>query len=149
MSKQTFRLKVPADPVSEVVSHGNHDFTLKAGGTIETADPRVARWLEAEHGLELLADEPLPVSSAPVDPESTTPSAEAAATPPNQGGESVADAYPADFPGREKLIEANVAFDTVKSLGHEQLVAYQGIGPKTAAEILSYFADHQEDVNNG
>lgn len=132
MSKQIFRLKVPASPVSEFVSHGNHDFTLVPNETIEVTDPRVARWLEAEHGLGLIETVE----------EETTPSSEADATPPQTGGEPELvdpETYPADFPGRDALIKANVPFDTVKTLTEEQLDEYPGIGPKTAAEIVEYF----------
>jgi hypothetical protein len=159
MSKQTFKLKVPTpeviegqepDPRTEFVSHGNHDFELVAGETVTTTDPRVRDWLIGVHGLELVETidddgkpaEPVPASNAPTDPEANERTGDA---PPDTVDPQT---YPADFPGREKLIEANVAFDTVKTLTAEQLDEYPGIGPKTAAEILSYFAD-QEDVNNG
>jgi hypothetical protein len=138
MSKQTFKLKVPAEPKSEVVSHGNHDFHLVAGEIVETKDPRIARWLEGEHGLELVETiddpaEPLP-PVPPTDPESNDREPEAPAT------EVDPETYPSDFPGREKLLESNVAFDTVKTSDAEQLVKYPGIGPKTAADIVAYFA---------
>jgi endonuclease III-like uncharacterized protein len=38
------------------------------------------------------------------------------------------------------LVEANVPFETARSLTAEQLVEYKGIGPKTADSIVEYFA---------
>lgn len=135
MSKQKFTLTVPADSAERVVSHGLHDFTLEPGGTVETTDARVARWLEMEHGLELEGVEDIPVSSAPTDPENEAPQQ------PEDADRSVRvpSEYPDDLPGRDVLIGANVPFDTVKTLTAEQLVEYKGIGPKTAAEIVAYF----------
>lgn len=119
--KQIFRLKVPAEPTSEFVSHGNIEFELTPNAVIEVTNGQVAVWLVNAHGLELIE---------------TVEAAETETTP-QTGAEQE---YPEGFPGREALIEANVPFEQVKNLTAEQLTGYKGIGEKTAAAIVEFFA---------
>lgn len=126
--KQIISLKVPAEPKAESVSHGPFDADLEPGSTIEVTDERFASFLVSEYDLEevdrreVKAAEPEPVPAEDMTPEITDRD------------------YPSDFPGREALVEANVPFETARSLTAEQLVEYKGIGPKTADSIVEYFA---------
>ena len=135
--KEIIRLKVPSKPEAEFVSHGNFDFELVPGSTIEVQNEGVARWLVDTHGLEEVGRELV---------EDTTPSPEAGATPPKTGGEpeeefDFAAGYPDDFPSRDALIAAEVPYATAVTLNAEQLVQYKNIGPKTADAIVQYVAD--------
>lgn len=137
MSKQIFRLVVPAKPESEFVSHGNHDFELVANGIVETSDPRVRDWLIGTYRLELIETVEVEVEDDTVPAVETPADAETDAIDP--------ETYPSDLPGRDALIKANVPFDTVKTLTADQLDEYPGIGPKTAADIVAYFAEGGTD----
>lgn len=119
-------LKVPAKPKAEFVSYGNFDAELVPGSTVETTDPQIADWLVSEWGLKEISRETIekPVEEPAEDVPTPDLSAE----------------YPEDFPSREALIEANVPFETVKTLDAEQLVGYKGIGAKSAAAIVDYVA---------
>lgn len=132
MSKTLFKLQVPAEPESEFVSHGNLEAELKPGSIIETTNPNFARWLVDSHKLTIVSETEVDADVAAAD--------DAEEVPDEQLPEEIdAEAYPADFPGRDALIEANVSFETVKTLTAEQLDDYKGIGPKTAADIVAYF----------
>jgi hypothetical protein len=127
--KQIISLKVPAEPKAESVSHGNFNADLTPGETIETTDERIANWLVSAYDLTEIDRRDVPDQPA----AGTETVAEPAA-------EDLAAGYPDDLPGRDALITAEVPVSTAKTLSVEQLAEYKGIGPKSAAAIVEYFA---------
>jgi hypothetical protein len=127
--KQIISLKVPAEPKAESVSHGNFNADLTPGETIETTDERIANWLVNNYDLTEIDRRDVP----------DQPAAETE-TAPEPAAEDLAAGYPDDLPGRDALITAEVPVSTAKTLSVEQLAEYKGIGPKSAAAIVEYFA---------
>jgi hypothetical protein len=127
--KQIISLKVPAEPKAESVSHGNFNADLTPGETIETTDERIANWLVSDYDLTEIDRRDVP----------DQPAAETE-TAPEPAAEDLAAGYPDDLPGRDALITAEVPVSTAKTLSVEQLAEYKGIGPKSAAAIVEYFA---------
>jgi hypothetical protein len=127
--KQIISLKVPAEPKAESVSHGNFNADLTPGETIETTDERIANWLVSDYDLTEIDRRDVPDQPAAVTETVAEPAAE-----------DLAAGYPDDLPGRDALITAEVPVSTAKTLSVEQLAEYKGIGPKSAAAIVEYFA---------
>lgn len=138
--QEIIKLRVPAaDPDAkesrpEFVSHGNFDFELVPGSTIAIAAryERIATWLVSSHGLEEIGRESIDEEAGQSDQSDQDSSDEV---------DFAAD-YPEDFPGREALIAAEVPHATAVTLTAEQLVGYNGIGPKTADAIVAYVANN-------
>jgi hypothetical protein len=124
MSKEIIRLRVPENPKAEFVAHGNLGVELKPGQTVETPNRRFADALVAEYDLEEI--ETVPVGEDPGKAGDGEPASELG--------------YPADFPGREHLIAAEVPHATAVNLSAEQLAEYKGIGPKSA-EVIRKFVE--------
>ncbi|MEO8650496.1 MAG: hypothetical protein ABI539_15140 [Acidobacteriota bacterium] len=125
MSKEIIKLRVPAEPKAEFVSHGNLGVDLVPGSAIETPDRRFADWLIEHYELEEIGTEKVG------DPDGDGAAEESE----NDLG------YPADFPSRDALITAEVPYETAINLNAEQLAEYKGIGPKTADAIVAYVAE--------
>jgi hypothetical protein len=103
----------------EFVSQGNHVADLAPDSTVTTKSRLFADWLIGELGLEEVEPVNEQASSAsPLDAE-----------------------YDADFPGRKVFISLGIPFETVKGLSREKLIEINGIGPRTADEVLARVAN--------
>jgi CRP-like cAMP-binding protein len=127
--KGNFKLRVPDEPKAEFVSHGNLGVELRPGETWRRPIERFADWLVSNYDLtrSIVA---MCRTNRRVETE----------TAPEPTAEDLAAGYPDDLPGRDALITAEVPVSTAKTLSVEQLAEYKGIGPKSAAAIVEYFA---------
>lgn len=115
---ETIKLKVPAEPESETVSQGNFHADLVPNSTIEVTNRRFADWLIFRHGLTEIKPKTKTAKPAEENP--------------------FAASYPADFPGRDALVTAQIPFETTQGLTKEQLLKVPNIGDQTADQILGY-----------
>lgn len=47
--------------------------------------------------------------------------------------------YPENFPGRKQLEDAGVGVEQARGMSEDDLKKIDGIGPKTAADIVAFF----------
>lgn len=63
---------------------------------------------------------------------------EGASKPAEQPAELPPTAFPDEFPARAKFENLGKSFDEVKAMSREDLIALEGIGEKTADDVLAY-----------
>lgn len=124
--KLVIKLKVPAEPKQEFVSQGNLHAELVPNSTIETTNRKFADWLIRDHGLTEIKPRKKAENANAVSP--------------------FAVGYPAEFPGRDAFIAAEIPYETTQGLTREQMLKVPNIGAQTVDAILGVEAAETQPV---